>query len=119
VIQKQSTISVVDNSGAFSGLCISTPLGFLAQIGDKILVSIKSCCSSSKLRKGEISKGVIVRLKNSKQRSDGASFSFEVNGVVLLNSSDSPIAKRVAGPVSDRLRQKKSFKVLFLASVVL
>jgi large subunit ribosomal protein L14 len=119
VIQKQSILFIFDNSGVFTGLCISTPLGFLACVGDRILISIKSCCRSSKLRKGSISKALIVKLKNSDQRLDGSSLSFYANGVVLLDDQGHPLAKRITGPISFLLRKKKFFKVLFLASVVL
>jgi large subunit ribosomal protein L14 len=119
VIQKQSILYIVDNSGARTGLCISTPLGFIARVGDKILLSVQSCSTASKIKKGELTKAVIVRLKKCSQRNDGSSFAFQTNGVVLLNSQELPVAKRITGPVSYALRQKKSFKTLFLASVVL
>lgn len=119
MIHKQSTLHIVDNSGARTGLCISTPLGFVAGVGDKILLSIQSCSTSSKVKKGELFKAVIVRLKKSLLRGDGAFFSFQTNSVVLLNNQELPLAKRISGPVSYTLRQKKAFKILFLASVVL
>lgn len=119
MIRKQSILNVVDNSGVRTGLCISTPLGFIASVGDRVLLSVQSCSTTSKIKKGELTKAVIVRLKKCSQRSDGSSFAFQTNGVVLLNSQELPIAKRIFGPVSYTLRQKKSFKTLFLASVVL
>jgi large subunit ribosomal protein L14 len=119
VIRKQSILYIVDNSGARTGLCISTPVGFVGRIGDKILLSIQTCSTMSKLKKGELVKAVIVRLKKLPQRFDGCFFSFQTNAVVLLNSQELPLSKRVSGPVSYALRQKKLFKILFLASVVL
>jgi len=119
VIRKQTILQIVDNSGVRFGLCISTPVGFIAGLGDKILLSVQSCSTGSKLKKGELSKAVIVRLKKCPLRADASSFSFQTNGVVLLNSQDLPLAKRISGPVSYNLRQKKAFKVLFLANIVL
>jgi ribosomal protein L14 len=112
-------LNIVDNSGVRTALCISTPVGFLAGVGDKVLLSAQVCSSTSKVKKGELTKSVIVRLKKNQRRLDGCSFSFQLNGAVLLNAQDLPLAKRITGPVSYTLRQKKFFKLLFLASVVL
>jgi large subunit ribosomal protein L14 len=119
VIRKQSILYIADNSGARTGLCVSTPIGFIANVGDKILLSVQSCSTISKVKKGELTKAIIVRLKKCAQRLDGSSFSFQTNAVILLNSQELPLAKRISGPVSYALRQKKAFKTLFLASVVL
>lgn len=119
MIRKQSILKVVDTSGVRTVLCISTPKGFIATTGDKILVSIQSTVPSSKLNKGELSKAIIVALKKSLQRSDGSYYLFQTNNVVLLNSQELPFAKRILTPVSYILRQKKAFKVLFLASIIL
>nr|ADW83083.1 ribosomal protein L14 [Diacronema lutheri]QHD45379.1 ribosomal protein L14 [Pavlova sp. NIVA-4/92] len=119
MIRKQTILQIIDNSGARFGLCISTPLGFVAGLGDKVLLSIQSCSTTSKLKKGELFKAIIVRLKKCPQKVDGSSFSFQNNGVILLNSQDLPLAKRISGPVSYNLRRKKAFKVLFLANIVL
>lgn len=119
MIQKQSVLNIVDNSGVRTALCVSTPIGFLAGVGDKVLLSAQSCSSTSKVKKGELTRAVIVRLKKAQQRLDGCSFSFQLNGAVLLGSQDLPLAKRITGPVSYTLRQRKFFKLLFLASVVL
>ena len=119
MIQKQSILNIVDNSGVRTALCISTPVGFLASVGDKILLSAQTCSSTSKVKKGGLTTAVIVRLKKNQRRLDGCSFSFHLNGAVLLNAQNLPLAKRITGPVSHILRQKKFFKLLFLASVVL
>ena len=119
MIQKQSILNVVDNSGVRTGLCISTPLGFLAGVGDSILISVQSCSGDSKLKKGTLSRATIVCLKSNQQRADGCSFSFQSSSMVLLNQQGLPLAKRIFGPVSYLLRQKKCFKVLFLVSAVL
>lgn len=112
-------LNIVDNSGVRAALCVSTPIGFLAGVGDKVLLSPKICSSTSKVKKGELTRAVIVRLKKNQRRFDGCSFSFQLNGAILLNAQGLPLAKRITGPVSYTLRQKKFFKLLFLASVVL
>lgn len=112
-------LNIVDNSGVRTALCVSTPIGFLAGVGDKVLLSVQTCSSASKVKKGELTKAVIVRLKKAQRKSDGCSFSFQLNGAVLLSAQSLPLAKRITGPVSYALRQKKNFKLLFLASVVL
>ena len=119
MIRKQSILYVADNSGARTGLCVSTPIGFIANIGDKVLLSIQSGSTAAKVKNGELVKATIVRLKKSSPRRDGSSFAFQTNAAVLLNTQELPLSKRIFGPVSYVLRQKKAFKLLFLASVVL
>lgn len=119
MIQKQTILNVTDNSGVRTALCVSTPIGFLAGVGHKVLLSVQTCSSASKVKKGQLVKAIIVRLKKSQQRIDGCSFAFQLNGAILLNAQGLPLAKRITGPVSYSLRQKKFFKLLFLASVVL
>jgi ribosomal protein L14 len=119
VIQKKTILNVVDNSGVRFGICISTPSGFLAGVGDNVLLSVLSTSSSCKLKKGTVVKCTVVRVKSNNKCFDGSSFSFDLNAVILMNSQNLPLAKRIYGPVSSNLRKKKSFKTLFLASVVL
>lgn len=119
MIQKQSVLYVVDNTGVRLGLCVSTPLGFLARLGDVVLLSARGCSADSKFKNGQLVKGLIVRLKKNQQRSDGCFFSFDSNGAVLLNAQGLPISKRIFGPVSYSLRSKNFFKIIFLARAVI
>ena len=89
MIQQESRLNVADNSGAKEVLCIRV-LGNsgqdYAKIGDKIVVSIKSAIPASAVKKGTVSKAVIVRTKNKLRRKDGSYIRFDDNAVVLLNN---------------------------------
>ena len=122
MIQQESRLSVADNSGAKEVLCIRVLGGTkkrYASIGDKIVVTVKSALSSSNLKKGTISKAVIVRTKKEVRRSDGSYIRFEDNAVVLLNTNDEPRGTRIFGPVARELREKQFMKIVSLAPEVL
>lgn len=122
MIQQESRLSVADNSGAKEVLCIRVLGGTgrrYASVGDKIVVSIKSSTSSSNLKKGTVSKAVIVRTKKAVRRKDGSYIRFEDNAAVLLNNQDEPRGTRIFGPVARELREKQFMKIVSLAPEVL
>jgi large subunit ribosomal protein L14 len=122
MIQQESRLSVADNSGAKEVLCIRVLGGTkkrYASIGDKIVVTVKSAVSSSNLKKGTVSKAVIVRTKKEIRRSDGSYIRFEDNAAVLLNNNDEPRGTRIFGPVARELREKQFMKIVSLAPEVL
>ncbi|MEQ8807963.1 MAG: 50S ribosomal protein L14, partial [Imperialibacter sp.] len=88
-------------------------------IGDKIVVSVKSSISSSSLKKGTVSKAVIVRTKKEIRRKDGSYIRFEDNAAVLLTGNDEPRGTRIFGPVARELREKQFMKIVSLAPEVL
>jgi len=122
MIQQESRLNVADNSGAKEVLCIRV-LGNSGQvyagIGDKIVVAIKDSIPSGGVKKGTVSKAVIVRTKNKLRRKDGSYISFDDNAVVLLNNSDDPRGTRIFGPVARELRDKGYMKIVSLAPEVL
>lgn len=122
MIQQESRLSVADNSGAKEVLCIRVLGGTgkrYASIGDKIVVSVKSSISSSSLKKGTVSKAVIVRTKKEIRRKDGSYIRFEDNAAVLLTNNDEPRGTRIFGPVARELREKQFMKIVSLAPEVL
>lgn len=122
MIQQESRLNVADNSGAKEVLCIRVLGGTkrrYASIGDKIVVTVKSAISSSSLKKGTVSKAVIVRTKKSVRRKDGSYIRFEDNAAVLLNANDEPRGTRIFGPVARELREKQFMKIVSLAPEVL
>ena len=122
MIQQESRLSVVDNSGAKEVLCIRVLGGTkkrYASIGDKIIVTVKSALSSSNLKKGTVSRAVIVRTKKEVRRKDGSYIRFEDNAAVLLNPNDEPRGTRIFGPVARELREKQFMKIVSLAPEVL
>ncbi len=122
MIQQESRLNVADNSGAKEVLCIRVLGGTgkrYATLGDKIIVSVKSALSSSNLKKGTVSKAVVVRVKKEVRRKDGSYIRFEENAAVLLNPNDEPRGTRIFGPVARELREKQFMKIVSLAPEVL
>ena len=122
MIQQESRLSVADNSGAKEVLVIRVLGGTkkrYASIGDKVVVTVKSALSSSNMKKGTVSKAVIVRTKKEIRRKDGSYMRFEDNAAVLLNNNDEPRGTRIFGPVARELREKQFMKIVSLAPEVL
>jgi large subunit ribosomal protein L14 len=122
MIQQESRLRVADNSGAKEVLCIRVLGGTrnrYASLGDKIIVSIKEAIPSGNVKKGTVSKAVIVRTKKQVRRPDGSYIRFDDNSCVLLNKDDEPRATRIFGPVARELREKQFMKIVSLAPEVL
>ncbi|MCH8231071.1 MAG: 50S ribosomal protein L14 [Bacteroidetes bacterium] len=122
MIQQESRLNVADNSGAKEVLCIRVLGGTgrrYASVGDKIIVTVKSSLSSSSMKKGTISKAVVVRTKKEVRRKDGSYIKFEDNAAVLLSANDEPRGTRIFGPVARELREKQFMKIVSLAPEVL
>lgn len=122
MIRQESRLNVADNSGAKEVLCIRVLGGTkrkYASVGDKIVVSVKSAHSSSSLKKGTVSKAVVVRTKKEVRRKDGSYIRFEDNAAVLLTQNDEPRGTRMFGPVARELREKQFMKIVSLAPEVL
>ncbi|MEP4376174.1 MAG: 50S ribosomal protein L14, partial [Algoriphagus sp.] len=90
-----------------------------ATIGDKVVVTVKSALSSSSMKKGTVSRAVIVRTRKEIRRKDGSYIRFEDNAAVLLNNNDEPRGTRIFGPVARELREKQFMKIVSLAPEVL
>lgn len=122
MIQQESRLNVADNSGAKEVLCIRVLGGTrkkYASVGDKIVVTVKSALTSSSMKKGTVSKAVIVRTKKEIRRNDGSYIRFADNAAVLLNANDEPRGTRIFGPVARELREKQFMKIVSLAPEVL
>jgi large subunit ribosomal protein L14 len=122
MIQQESRLNVADNSGAKEVLVIRVLGGTrkkYASIGDKIVVTVKSALSSSNLKKGTVSKAVIVRTRKEIRRPDGSYIRFSDNAAVLLTANDEPRGTRIFGPVARELREKQFMKIVSLAPEVL
>ena len=121
MIQQESRLSVADNSGAKEVLCIRVLGGTkrrYASIGDKIVVTVKSAMPSGEVKKGTVSKAVVVRTRKEVRRTDGSYIRFDDNAVVLLSNIDEMRGTRIFGPVARELRDKY-MKIVSLAPEVL
>lgn len=122
MIQQESRLKVADNSGAKEVLCIRVLGGTrkrYASIGDKIVVTVKAANPAGNLKKGAVSKAVVVRTKKEVRRKDNSYIRFEDNAAVLLNDSNEPRGTRIFGPVGRELREKEFMKIVSLAPEVL
>ena len=109
MIQQESRLNVADNSGAKTVLVIRVLGGTkkrYASIGDKVVVTVKSAMPSGEVKKGTVSKAVVVRTKKEIRRSDGSYIRFDDNAVVLLNAVDEMRGTRIFGPVARELRDE-------------
>jgi large subunit ribosomal protein L14 len=121
MIQQESRLSVADNSGAKEVLCIRVLGGTgkrYAGIGDKIVVTVKSAIPSGEIKKGTVSKAIVVRTKKEVRRQDGSYIRFDDNAVVLLNNQGEMRGTRIFGPVARELRDI-NMKIVSLAPEVL
>lgn len=121
MIQTESRLRVADNSGAKEVLCIRVLGGTrrrYASIGDIIVVTVKDATPGG-IKKGTVTKAVIVRTRKEIRRKDGSYIRFDDNAVVLLNASLEPRGSRIFGPVARELRDKDYMKIVSLAPEVL
>jgi large subunit ribosomal protein L14 len=122
MIQVESILDSADNSGAKKLMCIKVLGGTrrkYASIGDIIVVSVKEAMPNSKVKKGDVKKGVIVRTKKEISRNDGSFIRFDQNSIVLINDAGEPLGTRIFGPVARELRAKRFMKIISLAPEVL
>ena len=121
MIQTESRLTVADNSGAKEALCIHVLGGTgrrYASVGDIIVVTVKSTIPSSDVKKGTVSKAVVVRTKKEIRRPDGSYIRFDDNACVLLNNAGAIRGTRIFGPVARELRAT-NMKIVSLAPEVL
>ena len=117
MIQMQTMLAVADNSGARKVQCIKVLGGTgirYAGLGDVIICSVKEAIPNSNVKKGDVVRCVVVRVKKEVRRKDGSYIKFDQNAV-LINEDGSPRGTRIFGPVARELREKKYMKIVSLA----
>ena len=122
MVQQESRLLVADNSGAKEVLVIRVLGGTkrrYASIGDEVVVSVKDATPSGNVKKGQVSRAVVVRTKKEVRRSDGSYIRFDNNAVVLLSQTGEMRGTRIFGPVARELREKQFMKIVSLAPEVL
>ncbi|MSP64131.1 MAG: 50S ribosomal protein L14 [Ignavibacteria bacterium] len=122
MIQEETNLIVADNSGAKKVRCIRVLGGHerrYASLGDLVVVSVKSAIPGGGVKKGEVSRAVVVRTAKEVRRKDGSYIRFDENAVVLLNQQGEPRGTRIFGPVARELREKKYMKIVSLAPEVI
>ena len=122
MIQMQTILQVADNSGAKRISCIHTrgrSINQYSTIGDIITASVKEAIPAANVKKGQVVKAVIVRMKRPKRRKDGTHIRFDQNAAVLINDNGEPLGTRIFGPVARELREKNFMKIVSLAPEVI
>jgi large subunit ribosomal protein L14 len=122
MIQTESVLDVADNSGAKRVKCIKVLGGSkrkYASVGDIIRVSVKEAIPNSKVKKGTVTRAVIVRVAKEMRRADGSYIRFDQNAAVLVTLTNEPVGTRIFGPVARELRAKRFMKIVSLAPEVL
>jgi len=119
MIQKQTVLKLGDNSGVRFVKCIHVYNSHIGRINSLILATVKNVKSYDKIKKGDLFKCIIIRLKGKKHRKTGNSISFNENTVVLLNKKDEFYGTRVFGPICNELRKKNFLRLLSLGSIII
>lgn len=122
MIQQETRLNVADNTGARELLCIRV-LGSsgrrYASVGDVIVAVVKDALPNMPVKKSEVVKAVIVRVRNNVKRNDGTTIRFDDNAAVIINKDGNPRGTRVFGPIARELRDKNFTKIMSLAPEVL
>jgi len=122
MVQQESRLNVADNSGAKEVLVIRVLGGTkkrYASVGDQIIVTVKNALPSGNIKKGTVTKAVVVRTKKEIRRPDGSYIRFDDNAAVLLTPNEELRGTRIFGPVPRELREKQYMKIVSLAPEVL
>ena len=121
MIQMQTRMTVADNTGAKEVMCVKVLGGTrrrYAGLGDIVVCSVKTVIPGSEIKKGQVVKGVVVRVKSPTRRVDGSYVRFDSNALVLIDNDQNPRGTRIFGAVARELRDKNFMKIVSLAAEV-
>ena len=122
MIQMRSILDVADNSGA-RRISVINPIGGstgrYAYLGDVVTANVKEAAPEGTVKKGQVVKAVVVRVRKEQRRKDGSYIRFDRNAAVLINAQGEPVGTRIFGPVPRELRGKNQMKIISLAPEVL
>jgi large subunit ribosomal protein L14 len=121
MIQPQTYLSVADNSGAKSVMCIRL-IGSnrsYGHVGDVLLCVVKAATPNLAIRRSEVVRAVIVRTRQAIRRQDGSRLRFDSNASVVINKENLPFGTRVFGPIARELKEKGFNKIVSLAPEIL
>jgi large subunit ribosomal protein L14 len=120
MIQLNSNLSVIDNSGAREAKCIKILGGsFSGSLGDNIVVALQKVAPNRKVKSGDVAQSLVVRVCKETKRKDGTTLKFFKNSAILLNQKKLPVGTRIFGPVPRELRTKKFMKVISIAQGII
>ena len=122
MIQTESRLRVADNTGAKEVLCIKVLGGTrrrYASIGDVFIAAVKDAIPGGTVKKGEVVRCVVVRVKKERRRKDGSYIRFDENAAVIIKDDLTPRGTRIFGPVGRELRDRKFMRIVSLAPEVI
>lgn len=123
MIQKQTRLTIIDNTGAKEILCIHIFGGYkrrYAYLGDIIMGTVKKAVPHTMVKKGELVHAVIVRTKKEFRRKDGTYIRFDDNAAVIVDpKTKEPKGTRIFSVVARELRERGFIKIISLAPEVL
>lgn len=122
MVENETNLVVADNSGARSVRVFRQYKGAerkFSSLGDVVLCAVKDAIPNGKVKKSDVVKAVIVRVKKPVQRKDGSTISFDDNACVIIDNDGNPVGTRVFGPVARELRDRGYMKIVSLAVEVL
>ena len=121
MIQMRTRLNIADNTGARKIACIGVLGGTkkrYAGVGDIIKASVKDALPDATIKKGDVVRAVIVRMKKWIRRPDGSYVKFDENGAVIVDTNNEPRGTRIFGPIARELRDKGFTKIISLAPEV-
>ena len=121
MIQERTILNVADNSGARRLMCFHVAGGSkrrYAGLGDVIVCSVKDALPTAAIKKGDVVKAVIVRMRKEVRRPDGSYVRFDDNAACVIDDKGEPKGTRVFGPVARELRDKNYLKIISLSPEV-
>ena len=122
MVQNYTFLDVADNSGAKQVMCFHVLGGSkrrYGSLGDVVVVAVKEAIPQATVKKGDVSRAVIVRTTKGVRRDDGSYTKFDLNACVLMTAKVVPVGTRIFGPVARERRRKKFMKIISLAPEVL
>ena len=121
MIYPQTMLTVADNTGAKTAMCIRILGGNkkYAEIGDTIIAVVKEAIPNMPVKRSDVVRGIVVRTKKTIRRQDGMYIRFDDNALVIVNMENNPRGTRVFGPVAREIRDKNFSKIVSLAPEVL
>ena len=122
MLQNESRLKIVDNSGATEALvirCMGGSFRKSSNIGDIVICTVKKCLPNGEIKKGKIVRVLIVRTKKGLLRKNGEKLKFNTNAGILIRDDLSPVGTRIFGPICREIREKGYSKIISLAQEVL
>ena len=122
MIQQETRLRVADNTGAKEVLVIKVLGGTrrrYATIGDVFIATVKDAIPGGTVKKGEVVRCVVVRVRKERRRKDGSYVRFDENAAVIINDKLEPRGTRIFGPVGRELQDKKFMRIVSLAPEVI